>query len=370
MTVYKNRSGTWASRFAVNGRRYQRSFVLEEEARGWEDHMRSLLDTPDDRSAIELASAKGNNIASLLKVCLERDWLEHSKGHRDHCIHCAKTLGWDRHPSEVTMLFLDDLVVKLKAKGLSNGRIRNFMNCYRVMLKRAMRLGWIDRLPAFPEGRTIKPSEPRDLVLDPSWVSALLEQLDSPHNRLLVRFLYLTGARVSEALNLEWSRCSFERRRIQFIKTKTLNPRALPMSDELRDILIKCQRLNQRGPFYQSYADIYRDYMAAKEHVCFALKLGDTVQKEWVIHTLRHTCLTQLAMRGATAIQIMEWAGHKSLSTSQKYVHQSSINLESLAGFSSCLNDDSAQPLRHFNEPESTGITGISPVEHRSQRTL
>ena len=204
-----------------------------------------------------------------------------------------------------------------------------------------MRLGWIDQLPAFPEGRTIKPSEPRDLVLDPSWFNALLNKLSSPHNKLLARFLYLTGARVSEALNLEWSRCSFERRRIQFIKAKTLNPRALPMSDELRDILIKCQRMNQDKPFCQSYSEFYTDYMAAKEYVCFELKLGDTLYEEWVIHTLRHTCLTQLAMRGATAIQIMEWAGHKSLSTSQKYVHQSSINLESLAGFSSLQTSSS-----------------------------
>ena len=284
---------------------------------------------------------ENRTIESLLQVCLSRDWLEHSKKHKVHVTHCAEVLGLERHPSEVTMLFLDDLVVKLKTEGLSNGRIRNFMSCYRVMLKRAMRLGWIDQLPAFPEGRTIKPSEPRDLVLDPSWFNALLNKLSSPHNKLLARFLYLTGARVSEALNLEWSRCSFERRRIQFIKTKTLNPRALPMSDELRDILIKCQRMNQDKPFCQSYSEFYTDYMAAKEYVCFELKLGDTVYEEWVIHTLRHTCLTQLAMRGATAIQIMEWAGHKSLSTSQKYVHQSSINLESLAGFSSLQTSSS-----------------------------
>jgi hypothetical protein len=71
-------------------------------------------------------------------------------------------------------------------------------------------------------------------------------------------------------------------------------------------------------------------------------------------------------MRGASAPQIMEWAGHKSLATSQRYVHQSSINLESLAGFSSRLTDDIAQPLWQQDSPESIATTGISPLEQRS----
>ena len=370
MTIWQNRSETWTARFMHQGERFQRTFQTKAEAAEWQAHMRELVQSPDDWSAIEKASAKGNNVAALLKICLDLDWREHSDGHRNHVLGCAREAGWDLYPRDMTMQWLDGMVARLKGRGLSNGRVKNYMNAYRVMLKRAQRLGWIKTMPLFPEGRTLPPAEPRDLVLDDSWVAAMLTHLESEQHRLLVRFLHLTGARVSEALKLEWSRCSFERRRIQFIKTKTTNARALPMSKELRDILVKCQRMSQSRPFSMAYADFYKDYKAAKTKVCLELHLDMTVHEEWVIHTLRHTCLTQLAMRGASAIQIMEWAGHKSLSTSQKYVHTSSINLEALAGFSSCLTDDSAQPLRQINPPEPVATTGVSPFDHRSSRTF
>jgi site-specific recombinase XerD len=41
------------------------------------------------------------------------------------------------------------------------------------------------------------------------------------------------------------------------------------------------------------------------------------------IHVLRHTFCSHLAMRGAKAIQIMEFAGHTDLKTTQRYLHLS-----------------------------------------------
>jgi integrase len=71
-------------------------------------------------------------------------------------------------------------------------------------------------------------------------------------------------------------------------------------------------------------------YSEAKEAAADRLGLGPEVRKEWVIHTLRHTCLTRLAQRGWSAPAISQWAGHKSLAVTQRYVHGSAINLESL----------------------------------------
>lgn len=41
------------------------------------------------------------------------------------------------------------------------------------------------------------------------------------------------------------------------------------------------------------------------------------------VHVLRHTFCSHLAMRGAPARAIQELAGHKDLSTSQRYMHMS-----------------------------------------------
>jgi integrase len=42
------------------------------------------------------------------------------------------------------------------------------------------------------------------------------------------------------------------------------------------------------------------------------------------IHVLQHTFCLHLAMRGAPARAIQELAGHKDLSTTQRYMHRSS----------------------------------------------
>ena len=370
MSIFKRDNGNWTARFRINKQRYQRTFATKEQATEWEAGVRECEGQPDDQLAIELAAPKGNNLSALLKICLDLDWADKSHSQRQKAVVAVRIGGFETLASDMTMQWLDLMVVKLKRDGLCGATIKNYLHIYSVMQKRALRLGWIDQLPLQPEKRTLPSSEPRSLVLDDSWVSALLTQLESDHLKLLTRFLHLTGCRIDEALSLSWSRCSFERRRIQFIKTKTLNARALPMSDELRDILVKCQRMSQRQPFPFLYRDFYTPYKKAVDKTCLQLHLDATVQHEWVIHTLRHTCLTQLAVRGATAIQIMEWAGHKSLSTSQKYVHQSSVNLESLAGFSSCLNDDSAQPSRPFNPVKPIGTTGVSAFDQRCVNTL
>ena len=46
-------------------------------------------------------------------------------------------------------------------------------------------------------------------------------------------------------------------------------------------------------------------------------------------HILRHTFCSHLAMRGAPARAIQELAGHKDLSTSQRYMHLSPAAVES-----------------------------------------
>ena len=370
MTAFKRENGRWTSRFRINGKRYQHTFPAKEHAIEWEAGVRECEGQPDDQMAIELAAPKGNNLAALLKICLDLDWADKSDSQRGKAVVAVRVGGFETLAADMTMQWLDQMVVKLKRDGLCGATIKNYLHIYSVMQKRALRLGWIDQLPLQPEKRTLPSSEPRSLVLDDSWVAALLTNLESDRLKLLIRFLHLTGCRIDEALSLSWSRCSFERRRIQFIKTKTLNARALPMSDELRDILIKCQRWSQGQPFPYTYREVYTPYKKAVEQTCKQLHLDETVQSEWVLHTLRHTCLTQLAVRGATAIQIMEWAGHKSLSTSQKYVHQSSVNLESLAGFSSCLNDDTAQSSRPFNPGKPVGSTGISALEDRCVNTI
>ena len=69
----------------------------------------------------------------------------------------------------------------------------------------------------------------------------------------------------------------------------------------------------------------------AKHAACDQLGLSPVIREEWVIHTLRHTRITELARSGHSAVAIQQWAGHKSLSVTEKYIHAAGMNLQALA---------------------------------------
>ena len=50
-----------------------------------------------------------------------------------------------------------------------------------------------------------------------------------------------------------------------------------------------------------------------------AIGLGD--DKQFVIHTLRHTCATRLLGSGVDIRTVMQWMGHSSIEQTQRYAH-------------------------------------------------
>lgn len=349
MAVYYHKGrGVWYSTITVGNKVKYFAFPTEADARKGLELLKLELNKSKFnfgyRKYLE-SKGKPGTIAYVLHQCQQIDWAKSNKSFESG-IRACRHIGYDIHPRDITMERLDRLVVEFREEGLGNGQIRIYLSNIRVMLNRAIRMRLLDSLPLFPEPRTIPMPEARDLVLEDHWIQQLMEEFKTPVDRTLIFFLWKVGCRVSEALALPWSRVSFERRRIQFIKTKGMQPRQIPMSQEVEAALALAAKSNREGPFIGlSYSSFYKRYKAAVASACYKLKLGDQIEKEWVCHTLRHTCLTNLAQKGASAIQIKEWAGHQSLAISQRYVHSSAVGLESLAGFSSRSMVETDQPL-------------------------
>lgn len=277
------------------------------------------------------------NRACLLKlhsICSVMDWGDKSKTQPERARRAIESLGVDLHPKQVTMQLLDGYVASRKDLEKGNSTIRAELSALKVMLIRAIRLGWIDGLPLFPEYRTLPLPEPRDLVIPDAWYEDVLLQLEWAEHRVeksVVVFCRRLGCRVDEALSLGWDRVDLEARTIQFIKTKGLNARRLPMNDEVFALLSALKQRNTASVFDKPYTTFYVRYKKAINRTCEKLKLGSDVQEQWVTHTLRHTRITELAVKGASAPQIQQWAGHQSLATSQRYIHSSGVNLTHLA---------------------------------------
>jgi integrase len=95
-------------------------------------------------------------------------------------------------------------------------KLRNVLTPLRAILEHAARRDWCDR-PAF---EVPKPPPARIAYLTPAQATALVHAA-APHLRPLLVFLIATGARMSEALELDWRHVDLAAARVHLVRTKT-----------------------------------------------------------------------------------------------------------------------------------------------------
>jgi integrase len=330
-------SNGWRARVTIDGKVSSRRFKTKEDGDAWclaiKQAAKSLKTQRNGSvdAAFDAAALQDKSVAAVCRMALDLDWPDSETG-KERGIRTARMLGLERPIIEITTEDLDRMVADLRREDYQAATILIYISAANVMLKRARRMKWINEMPLLPERRTLRVNEPRSLVIESEWFERLLIYFESDREKLLTQFLWHVGCRAGEALNLPWERINFSEKRVSFIKTKTLMPRTLPMSSDVEQILLRARKLSGSNdcPFPRDYYSFREEYKKAVRYVCRELGLSEQIEKEWVIHTLRHTCLTRLANRGATAAQIQQWAGHRSLKVSQGYVHGSGIDLESL----------------------------------------
>jgi integrase len=339
-------TGTRWKAFAEHlGKRQSKTFDTKLEAEQWEAGTLAIWGKEEKAERERLEAAPKGTLGDLHRVAVGLDWAGKHQGQAEAAERLIRLhFGAHALPCEIDARAIDDLVIWLRTKGpngkgCSNGSINRYLSALSVLLKRAQRLGMIQEMPLFPERRLLKESEPRDLVLPEEWLAELLDVMEKKEQRLEVAvtlFLWHMGCRVGEALKrndkpgLLWDRVNLEQKSISFVKTKGCMPRRLPMPRPVQALMKQLRGQHPERVFpigYRTYLDHYGE---AVHQVCDRLGLSPSLRDEWCIHTLRHTCLTNLARKGWNASAIQQWGGHKSLAVTQRYVHHSAIALEEL----------------------------------------
>ena len=342
MTVfYRKDRNKWVFRQTSEGGFTQsKSFDTEAEARAYEEQFldaearqRRRYDKPWVAGQFD-----GQTMGHLVDTCEQMDWADKDPSQHENAVRLVKLIGPGLHPKIITTRYVDDLVVDLRkkpfGKAMGNTTIRKYLSCLSVMLKRSVRLGWVESMPLMPEGRTLPLPEPRDLVLRDDWITALIDRLDQREHRIdvsLTKFLREQGCRVGEALNLTWDRVDLDRYEVTYIKTKGNMPRRLPITADTVKALRAMRARGKDHVFPISYGHFLQHYSDAKHFVCDELQLSDAVRREWCIHSLRHTKISRMAAAGKSAPAIQLWAGHKSLVVTQRYIHQAQVGAAELA---------------------------------------
>lgn len=131
-----------------------------------------------------------------------------------------------------------------------------------------------------------------------------------------ITFLFMTGCRKREALDLLWTDVDFERSTIFFRKTKT-DPRKQQMSEALHSFL---QSLT--SPIYSPYVFPGRTAQRPLENI---RKPWDKIRhslglEKLRVHDIRHTVLSDIAAESDLQTAALV-GGHKSIRSTIRYVH-------------------------------------------------
>jgi len=212
------------------------------------------------------------------------------------------------------LVFTDHLALV----GLCDNTVNRYLACFSCLFNLAVEHEIIERKPRM-KFHKVKSSRPR--FFSDKEIIDLVNYLDHSNQPWMSHFVTLgvnTGMRLGEILGINnatsktqgyVSDCGTY---ITLMDTKNGDQRLVPLNREARSALASLD-MRPAGPY--THRKFYDTWAEARD----ALARND---KHFVFHVLRHTCATRLAMEhNVDSITLGKILGHRSIATTQKYVH-------------------------------------------------
>jgi len=166
-------------------------------------------------------------------------------------------------------------------------------------------------------------------VLNKKEILLMINSTKNLQHKIILMFLYYSGLRLHELLNLRWENLDFERKIIQLSIAKGEHQRTIFLHDKLIDIL-KLFGLKKEGFIFISNRNRKYSEESIQQIVKQAARKVD-IKKKVTPHTLRHSFATHLLEAGADIRYIQQLLGHKSLQTTQIYTHVANKDINRLS---------------------------------------
>src|SRR5262245_33571874 len=222
--------------------------------------------------------------------------------------------------------FSDKLALAMFPNNKPSSRIRSVYTPISAVLHHAAER----KLCSKPSISRPKAGPGRVRWLQPAEAERLIDAC-SPHLRPLVGFLFATGARLSEALYLDWRDVDLVRGHAQFLETKNGEARGVPLHARV------IHELRLLGPKESGAVFLTRDgkpYEAPREHdgnrgggqikTAFDTACRRAGIKDFTPHCCRHTWATWHYQANHDLQLLMRVGGWKTLAMVLRYAHANS----------------------------------------------
>lgn len=327
MSIYLRGSTYWADVSVPGMPRIRTTTETSDRAaaKAFERNLKTQLKagfTPEGKPVIAGAT---RTLRAAFDKMLETNWRNDKSlsTHRVNANAVCRILGDALPITKVDRAAVAKLKDTLRCEGLAPATMNRKMACLQAMMNVAMReWAWIEAVPYFamekePEAptRTVTLAEEQKM-LD----HFLYRQVEGERMHDLCIFLIDTGCRLSEALALHPALDVDHTLKQCIIRhSKTNKPRIVPLSDRA---LVAAS-----GGLWSSMTDrtIFKRFASMRSAIGLA---GD---KDFTVHTLRHTCATRLLNAGVDIMVVKEWLGHSTVVTTERYAHLATSRLHEAA---------------------------------------
>lgn len=196
----------------------------------------------------------------------------------------------------------------------------NYINCLLITLKGILDHAWRSgrKLEAAPKLELMKAKGARIRYLTQDEERTCLGWLDhcgQDDMRDIFSILIDTGLRIGELCALTWQDVDFKVHKIHVWMSKSAQPRAVVMTTRVMTIL-KRRKVAAKHPKVLDgmiYPQVNFMWQKLREGV------GMMEDKDFVLHTLRHTCCTRLVVGGIDLRTVQKWMGHEDIKTTMRY---------------------------------------------------
>lgn len=203
-----------------------------------------------------------------------------------------------------------DFYTRTVAADLRPGSVNRKLTALHTLLKYAVDREWLVKMPKFTwmkdqaeRIRWLSQEEEKQLL-------ELLPKVDKNHGEeiaALCEILLHTGCRRDEIRKLERSQIDGDYLRLW--KTKTKRPRSVPLTDRAKELVDKYV------PFKVTAMQVHRAWAKVRK------EMGLADDRDFVLHTLRHTTATRLLDTTNNIVVVQKMLGHSKIATTLRYAH-------------------------------------------------
>lgn len=178
----------------------------------------------------------------------------------------------------------------------------------------------------------IRPKKERKLieVMTQKEVLSIINSIQHPKQKAIIAGLYFHGFRLNELLNLKYSHIDREKNLVMIRDGKGSKDRYVPLNEYWIDYLKAFARFAGHKKGYDDF--IFRPYSESSVRATLKRKAKELgIKKKVYPHLLRDCYATHLLQQGIDTRFIQEILGHEKITTTQKYLQISAVNISQIA---------------------------------------